>query len=120
MFNQYSLYSNLVSTANAPGTQDNKIFVDLQRIKNLRDINDVEMAVDQEFGTFKDTKVFDYPENNLKVAIHRKNRFVMIVAKQKSECILASCWSHIDENVEKQDDYDSLTDLMVSLKELCV
>ena len=92
-FNPYNLYSyaaGQMSTA-----CDGKIFVDLQRLKSIHDLDEVKEYVDKTFGSFEDKKVFKYP-NDVIVFISKAENSIGVVAMQNDKQIYGNRW-YVDE-----------------------
>ena len=92
-FNPYNLYS--YAAGQMQSATDGKIFVDLQRLKLIHDLDEVKEYVDKTFGSFEDKKVFKYP-NDVIVFISKAENSVGVIAMQKDKQIYGNRW-YVDE-----------------------
>ena len=93
-FNQYNMYSYMVE--NFSHMCDEKILVDLQRFQNLVEYDEVKELVDKVFGTFENSKIFEYP-NNIKVIIQKEENVIKIGALQNNKEIFGKGWRYLED-----------------------
>ena len=92
---KYSMYSYMVD--NFSHACDDKILVDLQKLRNLNDYNEVTEMVDEIFGDFEENKIFEYP-NNIKVLIQKEENIIKIGALQNDKEIFGQGWRFVKES----------------------
>ena len=88
-FNQYNLYS--YSAGDMQSACDDKILVDLQRLKNIKEYREVDEFVTKVFGEVRDQKFIDYP-NDIKVIIMKQENKIAVGALQGVRQIFGLSW----------------------------
>ena len=89
MYNKYAMYS--YAAGDLKNACDDKILVDLQKLKNLTEFLDVEEFVNANFGEVEDYKEISYP-NNIMVYILHKDNEIKICAAKNEEQIFGRGW----------------------------
>ena len=90
-FNQYNLYS--FSASQMQDSCDDKVLVDLQRLKVMKEYDEVKEYVDRVFGTFEgEQKSIDYP-NDVKVILVQQENSICVAALKKNEQIFGLRWT---------------------------
>lgn len=92
-FNTYNLYS--YAAGQMQSAADGKVFVDLQRLKSIHDIDEVKDYVDKTFGEVKDNRMFKYP-NDVIVFVSKAENKIDVLAVQKDKQIFGNRW-YVDE-----------------------
>jgi hypothetical protein len=89
-FNQYTMYSYAASEFKT--ACDDKILVDLKRLDNLTEFDEVVDFVNKVFGEVDRYKTFNYP-NDIIVAISREENKIVVGAKQNGKQIFGQGWT---------------------------
>ena len=89
MFNKYSVYSQ--NAQNFLHTCDDKILVDIHRLNNINEYDDVVKYVKEIWGDFEGERTFSYP-NNVLVIIRNKENCIEIGALKNNKQILGLGW----------------------------
>ena len=93
-FNPYSFYS--YQAGNIQSTVDGKIFVDLKKLGNLTELDEVKDFVEKTFNAYEAEQIIDYP-NDVKVCIVKEDERIMVGALQKDEQIFGKSWRYVKE-----------------------
>ena len=90
-FNQYSLYS--FNAGQVQGSCDDKVLVDLQRLKTMKEYDEVKEYVDRTFGTYEGKqKILDYP-NDVKVVLLQKENYIGVAGIKDEKQIFGLQWT---------------------------
>lgn len=73
---------------------NDKILVDLQRLKSIKMYDDILDYIQHTFGDIDNEKHLDYP-NDIKVDLYKNDEMVLVYASQKGEKIFGTCWEPI-------------------------
>ena len=96
-FNQYSLYSYAVQDFKT--SCDDKILVDLHKLKSINGYENAFAFVTQTFGNFDAEKHIEY-RNGVKLDIYHPENLLIVYAQQNDKQIFGLSW----ENPEAMDD----------------
>ena len=88
-FNMYNLYS--YAAGEFKSACDDKILVDLHKLKGMKEYYDVLDYLDKTFGEFEGQKTMDYP-NEVKVIMQKQENFVLVAALKGEEQIFGQSW----------------------------
>ena len=89
--NQYNLYS--FSAGQMQGSCDDKVLVDLQRLKSMKEYDEVKEYVDRTFGAFDgEQKIMDYP-NDVKVILIQRENYIGVGGIKGEEQIFGLQWT---------------------------
>ena len=88
--NKYNLYS--YNANEKVSITDDKILVDIQKMKSITEFEDIEKYVKDLFGEIGNRKVFKF-ENNVILIIEREENLIKIGALQNDKQIFGQSWA---------------------------
>ena len=93
-FNYYNLYS--YAGQDFKNATDGKVLVDLKKLGNLKDYDEILNFINSNFGEIALNKEFDFP-NDIKVLVHQIDESIILCAMQGEKQIFGSCWTKVQE-----------------------
>lgn len=94
MFNPYSFYS--YQAGSIQSATEGKIFVDLKRLGNLTELDDVRDFVEKTFNAYKEQQTLNYP-NDVTLYIEKEAERILVAALKKDEQIFGKSWRYATE-----------------------
>ena len=95
-FNQYSLYT--YQTEDFKNATNEKILVDLQRLKSIKDYDDVVDYVQKVIGSIdNEENYFDYPDD-IKVIVLNEPDKIRVFATKNEKQVFGRFWQLVDED----------------------